>query len=54
MVYTFGDAKAPTRHRTQYFEMFGNRGIYHDGWTAVTRHSIPWEPTGPIAKFQRG
>ena len=51
MVYTFGDAKAPTRHRTQYFEMFGNRGIYHDGWTAVTRHSIPWEPTGPLPKF---
>ena len=43
MVYTFADAKAPTRHHTQYFEMFGNRGIYHDGWTAVTRHSIPWD-----------
>src|SRR5271167_3820203 len=43
MMYTFSDAKAPTRHRTQYFEMFGNRGIYHDGWTAVTRHSIPWD-----------
>ena len=41
MVYTFDNEKAPTRHRTQYFEMFGNRGIYHDGWTAVTRHSIP-------------
>ena len=31
-----------TRHTTQYFEMFGNRGIYQDGWTAVTRHSLPW------------
>jgi arylsulfatase len=51
MVYTFGDAKAPTRHRTQYFEMFGNRGIYHDGWTAVTRHSIPWEATAVLPKF---
>ena len=30
------------RHETQYFEMFGNRGIYHKGWTAVTRHSTPW------------
>ena len=30
------------RHETQYFEMFGNRGIYHQGWTAVTRHSTPW------------
>ena len=54
MVYTFGDAKAPTRHRTQYFEMFGNRGIYHDGWTAVTRHSIPWETDGDAAQIQRG
>ena len=51
MVYTFDNAKAPTRHRTQYFEMFGNRGIYHDGWTAVTRHSIPWEPTAVLPKF---
>ena len=30
------------RHETQYFEMFGNRGIYHKGWTAVTRHKTPW------------
>jgi arylsulfatase len=42
MVYTFDDAKAQDRHRTQYFEMFGNRAIYHDGWVAATRHSIPW------------
>jgi arylsulfatase len=42
MLYSFNDAKAPNRHETQYFEMFGNRGIYHKGWTAVTRHSIPW------------
>jgi arylsulfatase A-like enzyme len=51
MVYTFANAKAPTRHRTQYFEMFGNRGIYHDGWTAVTRHSIPWDVTTTPPKF---
>ena len=51
MAYTFADAKAPTRHRTQYFEMFGNRGIYHDGWTAVTRHSIPWDVAGTPPKF---
>ena len=51
MVYTFADAKAPTRHRTQYFEMFGNRGIYHDGWTAVTRHSTPWDVTATLPKF---
>ena len=33
---------AADRHTTQYFEMFVNRGIYHQGWTAVTRHSTPW------------
>ena len=39
---TFADAGADEVHETQYFEMFVNRGIYHKGWTAVTRHSIPW------------
>ena len=43
MVYTFADAKAKDRHRTQYFEIFGNRGIYHDGWLADTVHRAPWE-----------
>jgi arylsulfatase A-like enzyme len=42
MLYTFNDAQAPGRHETQYFEMFGNRGIYHNGWTAVTHHQTPW------------
>jgi len=42
MVYSFDDAKAKDRHTTQYFEMFGNRAIYKDGWVACTRHSIPW------------
>jgi arylsulfatase A-like enzyme len=42
MAYSYNDAKAPERHETQYFEMFGNRGIYHKGWTAVTRHKTPW------------
>jgi arylsulfatase A-like enzyme len=42
MAYSFNDAKAAERHETQYFEMFGNRGIYHKGWTAVTRHKTPW------------
>ena len=47
MLYSFDDAKAPERHETQYFEMFCNRGIYHKGWTAVTRHgSPPWIVTG--------
>jgi arylsulfatase len=43
MRYTFEDAAAGDRRRTQYFEMCGNRGIYHEGWMAVTRHGIPWE-----------
>jgi arylsulfatase A-like enzyme len=43
MVYCFDDAEAPERHDLQYFEMFCNRGIYHEGWTAVTRHSIPFD-----------
>ncbi|MFN8481605.1 MAG: arylsulfatase [Anaerolineae bacterium] len=49
MKYTFDDAGAAERHETQYFEMFVNRGIYHKGWTAVTRHSTPWvvEPLHP-------
>jgi arylsulfatase A-like enzyme len=42
MVPSFDDAGAPEHRETQYFEMFVNRGIYHKGWTAVTRHSIPW------------
>ena len=42
MLYTFADAEAPDQHTTQYFEMCGNRGIYHEGWMAVTRHGTPW------------
>ena len=42
MAYSFDDAGADERRTTQYFEMFCNRGIYHEGWTAVTRHSTPW------------
>jgi arylsulfatase A-like enzyme len=43
MAYSFDSADAPDRHETQYFEMFGNRGVYHKGWTAVTKHRTPWE-----------
>jgi arylsulfatase A-like enzyme len=47
MAYSFDDAKAAERHETQYFEIVCNRGIYHKGWTAVTRHgSLPWVVTG--------
>jgi arylsulfatase A-like enzyme len=44
MLYSFNDTKAPERHETQYFEMLGNRGIFHKGWTAVTKHRTPWAP----------
>jgi len=43
MADSFDDASAPETRETQYFEMFCNRGIYHKGWTAVTRHSVPWD-----------
>jgi arylsulfatase A-like enzyme len=42
MIYSFDNANAKETHTTQYFEMFGKRGIYHDGWVAAARHSIPW------------
>jgi arylsulfatase A-like enzyme len=51
MRYAFDDGDAAERHETQYFEMFCNRGIYHKGWTAVTRHSIPWDPSSPLPAF---
>jgi arylsulfatase len=43
LAYTFADAKAPNRHTTQYFEIFGNRAIYSDGWLAGTVHRAAWE-----------
>ena len=42
----FDEADAPERHDLQYFEMFGNRGIYHKGWSAVTKHRTPWVMVG--------
>lgn len=44
--YTFDGAAERDRHTTQYFEMFGNRGIYNNGWTAVTKHANPWDLVG--------
>lgn len=43
--YTFDDAKAPSRHREQYFEMLGSHGYYKDGWFAGTE--VNWDPWGP-------
>jgi hypothetical protein len=49
--YSFDNPTAAERHETQYFEMVCNRGIYHKGWTAVTRHGIPWHVTGSAGKL---
>ena len=65
MVYSFDDAKAPSKRRTQYFEMFANRALYNDGWVACTTPPTPpWassgmimplKPTGwPVAPSMRG
>ncbi len=63
LVYAFNDAKAPERHKTQYFEMFGNRAIYSDGWMARTIHRAPWQTSwhaaadvrclGPLRRAER-
>jgi hypothetical protein len=46
MLYSFNDGAAPERHDLQYFEMFGNRGLYYKGWSAVTKHRTPWVMVG--------
>ncbi|MFD1505055.1 arylsulfatase [Georgenia yuyongxinii] len=48
MLYSFNEADAPERHDLQYFEMFANRGIYHQGWSAVTKHKTPWVMVGGV------
>ena len=48
MLYTFDEPDAQERHDLQYFEMFGNRGIYHKGWSAVTKHRTPWVMVGGV------
>ena len=51
MLYTFDDAKARDRHTTQYFELFGTRAIYHDGWWAGTRHGQDGVNMAPVTPF---
>jgi arylsulfatase len=51
MVSSFGDGEAKSRHTTQYFEIFGNRALYHDGWLAGTVHRAPWDAE-PRARLQ--
>lgn len=43
MMYAAANANAPDQHTTQYFEMFGNRAIYHEGWLARVIHRVPWQ-----------
>jgi arylsulfatase len=52
MLYSADNAKAADRRKTQYFEMFGNRGIYHEGWMASARHSIPWDMAAKIPSLK--
>ena len=47
MLGTLQDGKAPETHVVQYFEMMGNRGVYHNGWTACTKHRTPWKADTP-------
>ena len=50
MVYSFDDGKAKGHRGTQYFEMLGNRALYHDGWIAVCRHGrLPWVTLGSFS-----
>jgi arylsulfatase len=51
LLYATDDADAEDRHTTQYFEMFGNRAIYHKGWLARVVHGVPWHPN-PIRSLQ--
>jgi arylsulfatase len=51
MRYSFDDAKAKGRRTTQYYEMFVNRGIYHDGWLACSRFGVPWNLAGRTGDF---
>lgn len=50
LMYSFDAPNAADQHTTQYFEMFGNRAIYHDGWVAAAKHRTPWAsaPDGPL------
>ena len=52
MIYALDDANADDQHTTQYFEMFGNRAIYHEGWVAAAKHRTPWAsaPDGPLTE----
>lgn len=51
LAYTFEEPKAPSKHKTQYFEMMGDRALYHDGWIlSTTPLRAPWNLTGPTTQ----
>jgi len=51
LIYSFTDADASERHRTQYFEVFGHRALYHNGWMAsASRGRMPWDILTPITR----
>ncbi|MBW2463433.1 MAG: arylsulfatase, partial [Deltaproteobacteria bacterium] len=54
IAYSFDDASADDQHTVQYFEMFGNRAIYQDGWVAAVKHKTPWatNPDTPLGESQ--
>ncbi|WP_036256907.1 arylsulfatase [Methylocapsa acidiphila] len=54
LVASFADPAAKSLHTKQYFEIFGNRAIYKDGWVAGARHYAPWELFTDISKVFRG
>lgn len=51
MAYAFDKPQAPSTRSTQYFEMFVNRAIYHDGWVACSRFGVPWDIAGRGGDF---
>lgn len=53
MLYSFSNPNANDKKETQYFEIFGNRAIYHKGWIASTRHSIPWMLASASTPFEK-
>jgi len=53
MGYTFMDKDAADRRTTQYFEVEGRRAIYHEGWIAAAKHSVPWELINATGEFEQ-
>ena len=52
MAYTFMDKNSADKRTTQYFEVEGRRAIYHEGWVACAKHSVPWELLNATGDFE--